>query len=297
MASNPMQRKARNSFLLGMVITLLISAVIIGFVFMQLIQKEKELKNIQNSYMDVSVLTRDVKSGEEITLSDFKKVKALKQSAPSNGTTIALGEKNTAKIDLKAGTILTEEMLNIDKEAIANDIRIEEYNIISLPIDLVTDDYADIRLMLPTGQNYIVVSKKQITVPVVDGMYSADTIHMELSEDEILAMSSAIVESYIIPGSKLYATKYTEPGIQEAAEPTYIPRREVTSLISSNRNIVDEAKRALAERYNQYMELRNNYINALIEDKDEETAVESGLAESVTKTQQERKSYLESLIP
>ena len=44
---------------------------------------------------------------------------------------------------------------------------------------------------------------------------------IELSEDEILAMSCAIVEAYRINGSKLYATKYVEPGMQDAAIPTY----------------------------------------------------------------------------
>ena len=45
MASNPMQRKARNSFLLGMIITLLITGAIIVFLFLQLnqqIQAKKE---------------------------------------------------------------------------------------------------------------------------------------------------------------------------------------------------------------------------------------------------------------
>ena len=35
MAVNPMQRKARNSFLLGMLITLLIAAVIVAFLMIQ----------------------------------------------------------------------------------------------------------------------------------------------------------------------------------------------------------------------------------------------------------------------
>jgi hydroxymethylpyrimidine pyrophosphatase-like HAD family hydrolase len=45
MATNPMQRKARNSFLLGMLITLLIAGVIIAFLAIQLknkLDKEKE---------------------------------------------------------------------------------------------------------------------------------------------------------------------------------------------------------------------------------------------------------------
>ena len=36
MASNPMQRQARNSFLLGMVLTLIIAAIIVALIFMQI---------------------------------------------------------------------------------------------------------------------------------------------------------------------------------------------------------------------------------------------------------------------
>ena len=48
MATNPMQRKARNSFLLGMLVMVLISGVVIAFLFIQLMNKNKKfhLKNI-----------------------------------------------------------------------------------------------------------------------------------------------------------------------------------------------------------------------------------------------------------
>ena len=36
MASTPMQRKSRNSFLLGIIITLLITGIVIIFLFLQL---------------------------------------------------------------------------------------------------------------------------------------------------------------------------------------------------------------------------------------------------------------------
>ena len=48
MATNPMQRKARNSFLLGMLITLVIAGAIIALLFIQLKNyKEKEQEEKQ----------------------------------------------------------------------------------------------------------------------------------------------------------------------------------------------------------------------------------------------------------
>ena len=67
MATNPMQRKARNSFLLGMLVMLLIAGVIIALLLMQLMNKIKEEKeNLANS-VNAYVLNQDVKSGQVIT--------------------------------------------------------------------------------------------------------------------------------------------------------------------------------------------------------------------------------------
>ena len=48
MATNPMQRKARNSFLLGMLITLVIAGAIIALLFIQL-KNYKEKEQEENS--------------------------------------------------------------------------------------------------------------------------------------------------------------------------------------------------------------------------------------------------------
>ena len=49
MASNPMQRQARNFFLLGMVITLLISMAVVALLFMQMKKVKEENQNYKNS--------------------------------------------------------------------------------------------------------------------------------------------------------------------------------------------------------------------------------------------------------
>ena len=312
MATNPMQRKARNSFLLGMVITLLIAAIIIAFIFKLLTDTKKELSDIQETYTQVYTLSKDVKSGEEITQEDLISTDTLKGSFPTEGVIgpnsfVTIDENGTSsskkiisKIALKQGTVLTQDMVYIDAEASRDDIRIQEYNMIELPIDLAQDDYIDIRIAMPTGQDFIVASKKQVTIPMINGAYSSETVRMDFSEEETLTMSSAIVEAYILPGTKIYATKYKQPGLQEAAEPTYVPTSEVVSLMGTDKNIVQEAKEALAQRISKYRTFRESQINSLYGDSTQEsrsTAVQSGFDESATKTQEERKNYLDSLTP
>ena len=301
MATNPMQRKARNSFLLGMLVTLLIAGVAIAFLLMQLMKEKAEEK----TYVMVSVLSKDVESGGKITSADLISVEVPSEAAPTQGTigpasfTVdAEGNEIAAiaKVNLKANTILTEDMIVADGEETGSDVRRQEYNSIVLPMDLVTEDYIDIRLMLPSGQDYIVVSKKQVEIPMVGGVDSTDTIIVEMSEDEILMMSNALVDAYMIEGSKLYATKYTEPGNQDASTPTYVVGNEVAQLINSDPNIVEQAKTALAERYNNNTSLRQNYINPAIQAQEDAAGNQAEkMTESITNAQSAREEYLNGL--
>ena len=61
-----------------------------------------------------------------------------------------------------------------------------------------------------------VISKKRVEIPDVNGEYLTDTIQMDLAEEEILTLSSAIVEAYkiekrkiILPANKTKATIMT----------------------------------------------------------------------------------------
>ena len=49
---------------------------------------------------------------------------------------------------------------------------------------------------MPSGQNYIVVSKKEVTIPEISGVPSESTIWLNLTEGEINLISNAIVEAY-----------------------------------------------------------------------------------------------------
>ena len=56
MASNPMQRKARNSFLLGMLLMLVITGIIIAFLFLQIKNyRDKEAAEVANR-VNIAVL-------------------------------------------------------------------------------------------------------------------------------------------------------------------------------------------------------------------------------------------------
>ena len=372
MATNPMQKKARASFLLGMVVMLIIAALVVAMLYMKIKNQEEELKKIKLSSGSVYILNQDVKSGQVLTSDMFKLQQIARDAIPANATTnitatlasyslttkdgksiyynpgtpgnsedptcyyvgvgnerkplYQVGSQGTeayvtflqsndkvyyyagpnrtqktevevsenavvAKVDLNTNTVITSSLLSRSNEVTTNDLRKEEYNVIALPVDLAPGDYVDVRLMLPNGQNYIVTSKKEVKIPAVNGQYLADTIQMNLTEEEILLLSCAIIENYQIEGSKLYATRYTEAGVQSAATVTYYPNNEVQTLLSNDPNVVRKAINGIVAKRQAIRDAINASVSK--DGKDENIGTKSET--SITSTIEQRKNYLQTL--
>lgn len=319
MASNPIQRRARQSFLVGFLIALVIMAVVVFLLFTQInkLNQEKEQLIKSTSTATVYVATADIKSGGKLTTSSFmaKQVKTDDTNITKymNGelySQLPTGDNETdsetnaseyiAKVDIPAGTMVTENMITKSDEATDNSDRIVEYNMISLPSQLVNGDYVDIRLSLPNGQSYIVLSKKYVE------QTSATGIWMVMSELDILTLNNAIVESYLIEGSNLYAVTYKEPGLQEAATPTYAVSQRVLAAINADPNVVDKAKKELSDRLEtqDYYAQRDAsgggaaYIDGYTSEMEEDektAAVESGVSTETGTISSQRQTYVESL--
>ena len=200
-----------------------------------------------------------------------------------------------AKVDMKSNTVITRALVAQSDEVNTDDVRTQEFNMVTLPTTLETGDFVDIRLRLPNGVDYIVVSKKEVSIPDIAGIPSTDTIEVKLSEEEILTMSNAIVEAYIMNGSELYAAKYTDPGNQTKSTPTYPVSKETMDLINSDSNIIETAKQALWARYNT--DQRNGTVNSQLNNHSEEATdnVETGIQEQIQKQKELRENYLEAL--
>ncbi len=418
MAANPLERKSRNSFLLGIVVTLLITGCIISLLLVQIVKANKEKQDEKALMQTVYALNTDVKSGQIITKDMISILTVSSKAIPMNAISDAItfdnyalkdaegndvysdeiglyirknseylevyeGEQSTyytyslegekqnvtlstrekeniktddygnyvvreteqktriykeantdnyytlkinyygtdtnkenpvrekeyiqlngsaliAKLDMKQNTVITLEMVAKSDESLTDDIRRQEYNCVVLPLDLETGDYVDLRLLLPNGQDYIVVSKKQVTIasaedPAAGTLWkSPDTIWVNLGEDEILSMSCAIVDAYKIAGAKLYATVYTDPGMQKAAIPTYLINAETAALIQKDPNVLSEALTALRNRYSGTD--RNTHVDTqIMKQEDPEGNFIDKMEQSITNTTDQRLEYLESL--
>ena len=63
MAVNPMQRKARQSFLLGMLLMLVIAAIVVGILFMQIMNMKNEQEQTAAASKTVYAVKSNIKSG------------------------------------------------------------------------------------------------------------------------------------------------------------------------------------------------------------------------------------------
>ena len=262
MATNPMQRKARNSFLLGVLCALVLAGIVIALLILQLKNyKDKEASEQANS-TKVWVLSQNVISGQVITTDMLTQQVTNKTLVPSNAigdmsilsnyslsdkegneviteyrnnvATLYLSKNGTkyeiktedetgsyyiersgnkeyielsedpivAKVNMNKNSIITIDMISRSTEKTTDDLRKQEYNMLVLPSQLESGEYIDVRLAMPSGQDYIVVSKKQVEIPQVNGVDVDDTIWIKLTETEIITMNSAIVEAYKIGGSR-----------------------------------------------------------------------------------------------
>ena len=196
--------------------------------------------------------------------------------------------------------VLTSTVVKSGTET-RSDERLIEYNMVVLPTQLKNGDYIDIRFMLPTSEDYIVLSKKYVE------QTTATSVWIKVTEEELLSMNSAIIDAYTIKGSKIHATMYTNPGIQEAAEPTYPVNDNILNLMNSDSNIINEAKAELVKRWSvdsnsqnpetDYRDSRNNidsYTNNMTNDAFA-GQVQTNIAEEVNRLSTSRSEYVSNL--
>lgn len=312
MAMNPMQRRARTSFIIGFLVALIIgSLVVVGLLFkIKSINEAKEA--IEALQKQVYVATTDLESGQEVTLDDFS-MGTVQTIVPTDtmldaddfefknedGEIITridedgnpIAKTMIVKIDVPAGTIITKDMLAENEDELDSTQRIQEFNMILLPSQLKNGDYIDVRVTYPNGQDFIVLSKKKVIGT------NATSVWLKLNELEINIMNNAIVESYKATGTKLYAIEYIEPGMQKEATPTYVVSQDVMYLINKDPNIINEAKNAYATQVNDLSDFRSNTIETVLDANREngDALVSAGNSNEQQKVQALRQEFVKEL--
>lgn len=206
---NQIKKRLINGILIGLAIGL-VFVILTIIISNNIVKGYKEGTNknfLQNYTSEVVTFTRDVVQGETITADMLKMARIHNSTVPSGAlTSTGAVTGKVAKYNIVNNSTAVDSM--VADKIISKDVRIQEINAVVLPTDLMVNDFIDIRIMYPSGVEYIVLAQKQVTKIV------GTTIWMDMSEADTLMLNSAIVDSYLTDGSKLYAVRYSDPTTQ-----------------------------------------------------------------------------------
>ena len=206
---NQIKKRLINGILIGLAIGL-VFVIITIIISSNIVKGYKEGTNkdfLENYTSEVVTFNRDVVQGETITADMLQTTRIHNDTVPSGALTSTgalVGQ--VAKYNIVRNATAVASM--VSDKIIFQDVRIQEVNAVLLPTDLMVNDFVDIRIMYPSGVEYIILAQKQVT------KISGTTIWMDMSEEDTLMLNSAIVDSYLTDGTKLYAVKYTDPTTQ-----------------------------------------------------------------------------------
>lgn len=153
-----------------------------------------------------------------------------------------------ATVDIGAGMPIYSSMVST---SVASAFRERECSFIWLNTNLKHNDYVDVRVLFPNGEDYIVCSKKSIKNPLI----ATNNVFLWLTEDEILLLDAAIVDANL-HGARIYVTRYLKPEIQMASSVTYSPSSDILRTIELDPNIVDRSAQNLSAAARNAMEAR-----------------------------------------
>lgn len=276
------RRKRTFSVLIVILVLIIICVLSGGFYYLyktrldEIIEKyEKEIEllnfNLYSLKRQVYIPIKDIPFGTVIS-QDLFNVTEMKLDIPQKSLIDKsdMGKVNT--VFLPAGMPVLK--ISVADEKLANDIREQEFSMFLIQTDQRKGDFIDVRIMFPNGENYIVLSKKQIK----DLILEDNTIRLWLNESEIHNISSAIIDAYIHQGTKIYVTTYIMPELQEAAIPFYAPNEEVLNLMRRDPNIIEKVSDALAREIRAILE-RN--LNSITEEN--LNKVTTGISDEISK--------------
>lgn len=241
----------------------------------------------QYSYASFFVLTRDVTAGDELTADMFEvqRVQSTEDLSAAQQVTKEELVGRRLKVSLTKGAALSRDVV-YEGPVVSDDERRVELREPQLPETLKENEYVDIRVAFPNGEDYLVVGHKRVYRLIRDEE-EVLALQLRLSEEELLRYQAACVDTKTYQDTRLYAVQYTGE-FQPAAQAYYPVNRAVFTLLQWDPNIVElfvveseQERRALLE---------SNLERFLLEEPDE--SEDSGQSTEETMIPEETKEPL-----
>lgn len=152
------------------------------------------------------------------------------------------------KIAVSPGTPLFYN--SVMSDALDDTTRDRDIVLDKLPTGIAVGDYIDIRITMPYGDDYVVISHKRVYA------INDNSIKLYMTELEWNTYLGAMVDYYLNQayGCTIYGDKYVEPGLQQEAVAYYAVPTNIAALLQKNPNIVDKEKAASLNEWRTALE-------------------------------------------
>lgn len=141
------------------------------------------------------------------------------------------------KVSLQKGAALYADLV-YEGEQVAQDERSVELQQLYLPQTLQEDEFVDIRITFPNGEDYLVVGHKRVYQILRDEQEELQAIKLRLLEEELLRYQAARVDTTVYEDTVLYAVPYVGE-YQQAGEVYYPVNPQVLRLLQWDPNITE----------------------------------------------------------
>lgn len=208
--------------------------------------KDDEIYTLQTSLdsieqmVDAFAVASDVEMGQEILDEHIVSIEVPVGIADS---LIQYKEDligNYYKVDLSAGTPLTKDVVTTME--ITDDMRLYDVVVHTVPIGLEPGSYVDVRISLPLGEDFIGMAHKK----VYD--INGNLLKLAVTEDDIHAYNSMLIDSIIYPGTQIYAVEYLQGAAQRPADSYYPVSANILAIAQRDPNLITAIKADMLQR-------------------------------------------------
>ncbi len=249
----------------------------------------------QASYL--YVLKRDAVAGEELTEGMLVK-KELQSMEEMPSALVGAAEEligKRLKVSLQKGAALYADLV-YEGEQVAQDERSVELQQLYLPQTLQEDEFVDIRITFPNGEDYLVVGHKRVYQILRDEQEQLQAIKLRLLEEELLRYQAARVDTTVYEDTVLYAVPYVGE-YQQAGEVYYPVNPQVLRLLQWDPNVTELF--LVPQEQDRRSTLESHLKPYLIEEPEEseDAADDSAEASDTTEAQTEDPLTLYTELP
>jgi len=270
----------------------------------QIQAKETELNNVKQTLNNIGELVTvytvasDMKMGKKIEETDLVPIQVPSTMANNMVKDMTEVVGKHYKVDVKGGSPLTYDMVFEDE--LRDDMRLLDVVLHVVPVGLKVGSYVDVRISLPLGEDFIAMAHKKVYG--VNG----SVLKLAVSEEDIHAYNSMLVDSVLYPGTSIYAVEYVQAGAQKPADTYYPVSKNVLAVVQKDPNLISAIKSDILRRRealekglesaNSGSYLENESLDRVLETFKERLKDKYNEAERLHQIQQERQAEMDAQL-